>query len=194
MLFPAVCKLPRWWTILSRLPCFCQCKCLNRYMNVCMAYFTCLMYTYKISHNLLCPFLQLSSGNCCRGGRKRKTMKLSRDLSNLVVFTNSVASQECLNEGETLKLWHLHTHKQIGLLQYFLLRHLLMPNPCFLFRYSRRCFVIQRDQSPISGQSQSWTVPGVQPKAAVTDLSLSLSHWLVQFQPPVLLECGLSVG
>lgn len=26
-------------------------------------------------------------------------MKLSRDLSNLVVFTNSVASQECLNEG-----------------------------------------------------------------------------------------------
>ncbi|XP_051933391.1 1-phosphatidylinositol 4,5-bisphosphate phosphodiesterase eta-1 isoform X3 [Hippocampus zosterae] len=34
-----------------------------------------------------------------RGGRKRKTMKLSRDLSNLVVFTNSVASQECLNEG-----------------------------------------------------------------------------------------------
>uniref|UniRef100_A0A8C2WKE2 Phosphoinositide phospholipase C n=1 Tax=Cyclopterus lumpus TaxID=8103 RepID=A0A8C2WKE2_CYCLU len=28
------------------------------------------------------------------GGRKRKTMKLSRDLSNLVVFTNSVASQE----------------------------------------------------------------------------------------------------
>lgn len=34
-----------------------------------------------------------------RGGRKRKTMKLSRDLSNLVVFTNSVASQECLTDG-----------------------------------------------------------------------------------------------
>ncbi|XP_029922478.1 1-phosphatidylinositol 4,5-bisphosphate phosphodiesterase eta-1 isoform X2 [Myripristis murdjan] len=34
-----------------------------------------------------------------RAGKKRKTMKLSRDLSNLVVFTNSVASQECLNEG-----------------------------------------------------------------------------------------------
>uniref|UniRef100_A0A8C6T3G7 Phosphoinositide phospholipase C n=1 Tax=Neogobius melanostomus TaxID=47308 RepID=A0A8C6T3G7_9GOBI len=34
-----------------------------------------------------------------RCGRKRKTMKLSRDLSNLVVFTNSVASHECLNEG-----------------------------------------------------------------------------------------------
>ncbi|KAM3874694.1 1-phosphatidylinositol 4,5-bisphosphate phosphodiesterase eta-1-like [Diretmus argenteus] len=33
------------------------------------------------------------------GGRKRRTMKLSRDLSELVVFTNSVASQECLNEG-----------------------------------------------------------------------------------------------
>uniref|UniRef100_A0A3Q3QR63 Phosphoinositide phospholipase C n=1 Tax=Monopterus albus TaxID=43700 RepID=A0A3Q3QR63_MONAL len=36
------------------------------------------------------------------GGRKRKTMKLSRDLSNLVVFTNSVASQECLNEGDLI--------------------------------------------------------------------------------------------
>ncbi|KAM6960546.1 LOW QUALITY PROTEIN: 1-phosphatidylinositol 4,5-bisphosphate phosphodiesterase eta-1 [Aplochiton taeniatus] len=34
-----------------------------------------------------------------RVGRKRKTMKLSRDLSELVVFTNSVASQECLDEG-----------------------------------------------------------------------------------------------
>ncbi|TMS07073.1 1-phosphatidylinositol 4,5-bisphosphate phosphodiesterase eta-1 [Larimichthys crocea] len=40
-----------------------------------------------------------AGGQLTRGGRKRKTMKLSRDLSNLVVFTNSVASQECLNEG-----------------------------------------------------------------------------------------------
>ncbi|XP_037123569.1 1-phosphatidylinositol 4,5-bisphosphate phosphodiesterase eta-1 isoform X2 [Syngnathus acus] len=40
-----------------------------------------------------------NGGQFNRGGRKRKTMKLSRDLSNLVVFTNSVASQECLNEG-----------------------------------------------------------------------------------------------
>ncbi|KAA8594048.1 hypothetical protein FQN60_004882 [Etheostoma spectabile] len=41
-----------------------------------------------------------AGGQLNRGGRKRKTMKLSRDLSNLVVFTNSVASQECLNEAE----------------------------------------------------------------------------------------------
>ncbi|XP_076002617.1 1-phosphatidylinositol 4,5-bisphosphate phosphodiesterase eta-1 [Genypterus blacodes] len=40
-----------------------------------------------------------AGGQSNRAGRKRKTMKLSRDLSNLVVFTNSVASQECLNEG-----------------------------------------------------------------------------------------------
>ncbi|XP_036005508.1 1-phosphatidylinositol 4,5-bisphosphate phosphodiesterase eta-1 isoform X3 [Fundulus heteroclitus] len=40
-----------------------------------------------------------AGGQFNRGGRKRKTIKLSRDLSNLVVFTNSVASQECLNEG-----------------------------------------------------------------------------------------------
>uniref|UniRef100_A0A674P2Q8 Phosphoinositide phospholipase C n=1 Tax=Takifugu rubripes TaxID=31033 RepID=A0A674P2Q8_TAKRU len=35
-----------------------------------------------------------AGGQFNRGGRKRKTMKLSRDLSNLVVFTNSVASQD----------------------------------------------------------------------------------------------------
>ncbi|XP_028320425.1 1-phosphatidylinositol 4,5-bisphosphate phosphodiesterase eta-1 isoform X5 [Gouania willdenowi] len=40
-----------------------------------------------------------TGGQFNRCGRKRKTMKLSRDLSNLVVFTNSVVSQECLNEG-----------------------------------------------------------------------------------------------
>lgn len=53
----------------------------------------------------LCSFL----GIYFRGGRKRKTIKLSRDLSNLVVFTNSVASQECLNEGEMPKLTHTQT-------------------------------------------------------------------------------------
>ncbi|KAJ3590130.1 hypothetical protein NHX12_008084, partial [Muraenolepis orangiensis] len=40
-----------------------------------------------------------AGGQFSRGGGKRKTMKLSRDLSDLVVFTNSVASQECLDEG-----------------------------------------------------------------------------------------------
>ncbi|TRY96330.1 hypothetical protein DNTS_021829 [Danionella cerebrum] len=40
-----------------------------------------------------------SGGQYNRGGRRRKTIKLSRDLSDLVVFTNSVASQECLDEG-----------------------------------------------------------------------------------------------
>uniref|UniRef100_A0A672Z6C1 Phosphoinositide phospholipase C n=1 Tax=Sphaeramia orbicularis TaxID=375764 RepID=A0A672Z6C1_9TELE len=51
-----------------------------------------------------------AGGQFNRGGRKRKTMKLSRDLSNLVVFTNSVASQD----------------------------RFLVPNPCSLFRYSRQ--------------------------------------------------------
>nr|XP_015216203.1 PREDICTED: 1-phosphatidylinositol 4,5-bisphosphate phosphodiesterase eta-1 isoform X2 [Lepisosteus oculatus] len=39
------------------------------------------------------------TGQSYRGGRRRKTMKLSRDLSDLVVFTNSVASQDILDEG-----------------------------------------------------------------------------------------------
>lgn len=43
----------------------------------------------------------------CRGGRRRKTIKLSRDLSDLVVFTNSVVSQECLDEGKTHFLFFL---------------------------------------------------------------------------------------
>ncbi|XP_051512041.1 1-phosphatidylinositol 4,5-bisphosphate phosphodiesterase eta-1-like isoform X1 [Myxocyprinus asiaticus] len=42
---------------------------------------------------------ETSGGQFNRGGRRRKTIKLSRDLSELVVFTNSVASQECLDEG-----------------------------------------------------------------------------------------------
>ncbi|KAL1256617.1 hypothetical protein QQF64_012162 [Cirrhinus molitorella] len=40
-----------------------------------------------------------SCGQFNRGGRRRKTIKLSRDLSDLVILTNSVASQECLDEG-----------------------------------------------------------------------------------------------
>uniref|UniRef100_A0A8K9XCP6 Phosphoinositide phospholipase C n=1 Tax=Oncorhynchus mykiss TaxID=8022 RepID=A0A8K9XCP6_ONCMY len=40
-----------------------------------------------------------AGGQITRGGRKRKTMKLSRDLSDLVVFTNSVASQEGLDDS-----------------------------------------------------------------------------------------------
>lgn len=82
---------------------------------------------------LLCPLWQLSSGNRFRCGRKRKTMKLSRDLSNLVVFTNSVASQECLNEGETpnTALLPSDVHKQIVTLQSLPRKHFCMPNPCF---------------------------------------------------------------
>uniref|UniRef100_A0A8B9GXE6 Phosphoinositide phospholipase C n=1 Tax=Astyanax mexicanus TaxID=7994 RepID=A0A8B9GXE6_ASTMX len=38
-------------------------------------------------------------GQFNRSGGRRRTMKLSRDLSDLVVFTNSVVSQECLDEG-----------------------------------------------------------------------------------------------
>ncbi|XP_066565560.1 1-phosphatidylinositol 4,5-bisphosphate phosphodiesterase eta-1 isoform X2 [Amia ocellicauda] len=39
------------------------------------------------------------AGQSYRAGRRRKTMKLSRDLSDVVVFTNSVASQDILDEG-----------------------------------------------------------------------------------------------
>ncbi|XP_058243870.1 1-phosphatidylinositol 4,5-bisphosphate phosphodiesterase eta-1 isoform X1 [Hemibagrus wyckioides] len=42
---------------------------------------------------------QDTGGQFNRGGRRRKTIKLSRDLSDLVIFTNSVVSQECLDEG-----------------------------------------------------------------------------------------------
>ncbi|KAL7879119.1 hypothetical protein AOLI_G00100930 [Acnodon oligacanthus] len=37
-------------------------------------------------------------------GGRRRTMKLSRDLSDLVVFTNSVVSQECLDEGSVVNV------------------------------------------------------------------------------------------
>uniref|UniRef100_A0AAY5E9W8 Phosphoinositide phospholipase C n=1 Tax=Electrophorus electricus TaxID=8005 RepID=A0AAY5E9W8_ELEEL len=47
---------------------------------------------------------QESAGQFNRCGRRRKTMKLSRDLSDLVVFTNSVVSQECLDEGSIVNV------------------------------------------------------------------------------------------
>ncbi|XP_077204743.1 1-phosphatidylinositol 4,5-bisphosphate phosphodiesterase eta-1 isoform X3 [Paroedura picta] len=39
------------------------------------------------------------SGQLCRLGRRRKTMKLCRDLSDLVVYTNSVAAQDIVDDG-----------------------------------------------------------------------------------------------
>ncbi|KAM9480850.1 1-phosphatidylinositol 4,5-bisphosphate phosphodiesterase eta-1 isoform 1-T1 [Clarias gariepinus] len=47
---------------------------------------------------------QETGGPFNRGGRRRKTIKLSRDLSDLVVFTNSVVSQECLDEGPVVNV------------------------------------------------------------------------------------------
>ncbi|XP_053091006.1 1-phosphatidylinositol 4,5-bisphosphate phosphodiesterase eta-1 isoform X2 [Pangasianodon hypophthalmus] len=47
---------------------------------------------------------QETGGQFNRGGRRRKTIKLSRDLSDLVVFTNSVVSQECLDEGPVVNV------------------------------------------------------------------------------------------
>lgn len=158
------------------------------------------IYLPHLSHLSSCDLARslpsshlLSSGNCCRGGRKRKTMKLSRDLSNLVVFTNSVASQECLNEGKDASALTL-PQTQTGMLNASPCHHFLTPNPSLLRRYSGRCSVIQRDQGPVSGQSQSRTVPSFQPEAAVKDLPLSVSHRLVQFQPPVLLERRMPAG
>ncbi|KAJ7324639.1 hypothetical protein JRQ81_017659 [Phrynocephalus forsythii] len=39
------------------------------------------------------------TGQLCRLGRRRKTMKLCRDLSDLVVYTNSVAAQDIIDDG-----------------------------------------------------------------------------------------------
>ncbi|XP_031813414.1 1-phosphatidylinositol 4,5-bisphosphate phosphodiesterase eta-1 isoform X2 [Sarcophilus harrisii] len=40
-------------------------------------------------------------GQLCRLGRRRKTMKLCRDLSDLVIYTNSVAAQDIVDDGTT---------------------------------------------------------------------------------------------
>uniref|UniRef100_A0A6J0SML8 Phosphoinositide phospholipase C n=1 Tax=Pogona vitticeps TaxID=103695 RepID=A0A6J0SML8_9SAUR len=39
------------------------------------------------------------TGQLCRLGRRRKTMKLCRELSDLVVYTNSVAAQDIIDDG-----------------------------------------------------------------------------------------------
>ncbi|KAM5275664.1 1-phosphatidylinositol 4,5-bisphosphate phosphodiesterase eta-1 isoform 9-T12 [Hipposideros larvatus] len=41
------------------------------------------------------------TGQLCRLGRRRKTMKLCRELSDLVVYTNSVAAQDIVDDGTT---------------------------------------------------------------------------------------------
>lgn len=83
-----------------------------------------LTCSHSRSSVLSCNCLLSSGIRFLRGGRKRKTMKLSRDLSNLVVFTNSVASQECLNEGET-------ANKQTVPLPSWPQRQFCTPNACF---------------------------------------------------------------
>ncbi|XP_072551075.1 1-phosphatidylinositol 4,5-bisphosphate phosphodiesterase eta-1 isoform X2 [Salminus brasiliensis] len=45
-----------------------------------------------------------AGGQFNRSGGRRRTMKLSRDLSDLVVFTNSVVSQECLDDGSVVNV------------------------------------------------------------------------------------------
>ncbi|XP_072474772.1 1-phosphatidylinositol 4,5-bisphosphate phosphodiesterase eta-1 isoform X3 [Notamacropus eugenii] len=40
-------------------------------------------------------------GQLCRLSRRRKTMKLCRDLSDLVIYTNSVAAQDIVDDGTT---------------------------------------------------------------------------------------------
>ncbi|KAF6121027.1 phospholipase C eta 1 [Phyllostomus discolor] len=40
-------------------------------------------------------------GQLCRLGRRRKTVKLCRELSDLVVYTNSVAAQDIVDDGTT---------------------------------------------------------------------------------------------
>ncbi|KAM5335540.1 1-phosphatidylinositol 4,5-bisphosphate phosphodiesterase eta-1 isoform 4-T6 [Glossophaga mutica] len=41
------------------------------------------------------------TGQLCRLGRRRKTVKLCRELSDLVVYTNSVAAQDIVDDGTT---------------------------------------------------------------------------------------------
>lgn len=143
MLFPVVSKLP----LIGNPLCpamFLHCNWVNECL--CVLHHIYLFISLPTWLHSTCVL----SCNAFRGGRKRKTMKLSRDLSNLVVFTNSVASQECLNEGETWRLWQLipHTQRCNASLTLRTRSHL---QPAFFFRYSKWRFVIQRDQSTVSG-------------------------------------------
>ncbi|XP_041061150.1 1-phosphatidylinositol 4,5-bisphosphate phosphodiesterase eta-1 [Carcharodon carcharias] len=47
------------------------------------------------------------TGQCCRMGRHRKTVKLYRGLSDLVIYTNSVSSQDLLGKGPAGKVLSL---------------------------------------------------------------------------------------
>uniref|UniRef100_A0A8C5CVA3 Phosphoinositide phospholipase C n=1 Tax=Gadus morhua TaxID=8049 RepID=A0A8C5CVA3_GADMO len=97
---------------LNLIMCSCPCVCLCPFMCVCASVCVCVCVCVQrhSKSRLTCQSVEKdddeqdsayreAGGQFNRGGRKRKTMKLSRDLSDLVVFTNSMASQECLDEG-----------------------------------------------------------------------------------------------
>lgn len=80
----------------------------------------------------------------CRGGRRRKTIKLSRDLSDLVVFTNSVASQECLDEGEKCSYSIWLSIPAVKALQYRCLKN--------SFHYKNMSWMMSTHQFPLSSK------------------------------------------
>uniref|UniRef100_A0A671KIN6 Phosphoinositide phospholipase C n=1 Tax=Sinocyclocheilus anshuiensis TaxID=1608454 RepID=A0A671KIN6_9TELE len=86
---------------LRKVNLLCVCVC------VCVCLCVCVFPQRHSKSRLKCQSVETdddrqqepSGGQFNRCGRRRKTIKLSRDLSVLVVLTNSVASQECLDEG-----------------------------------------------------------------------------------------------
>lgn len=79
-------------------------------------------------------------------------MKLSRDLSNLVVFTNSVASQECLNDGLT------HAHSKKYMLEQILCIVLCLRNVSLQVLQVMSCPLVRPEPSlwSITKRNSSW--------------------------------------
>lgn len=122
----------------------------------------------------------------CRAARQKKTMKLSRALSDLVKYTKSVGMRDVEAEGEG-------------------------PGPgrgsgCAAARRASEAVppprsgvqlagvVLQRDQGPADPAAEAGPVPPLQPAPALPHLPLPLPCGLQQLQPPALLERRLPDG
>ena len=148
MLFPVVCKLLHWCTALCCLRCSGHCKCLNNYSSVGMSSHS---LSSALSWKLTSVIWYLSLGVEGRG-RRWSWAEICPTwwCSPTLLHHRSVWMKVKHQRSNTFTHATINNLYTLGSFSY----------PVFLSRYSRWRLVIQRDQSPIPGQSQSRTIPG----------------------------------
>lgn len=132
------------------------------------------------------PILQLLTGWVAspRASRQKKTMKLSRALSDLVKYTKSVGAHDVDSEGEALAA--------VG--AGWCRRGLTPTLTCAPSGLQLAGVLVQRDSGTAHSAAEAGAIPALQPAPAQPHLPLILPSGLQQLQPAALLECWLPHG